>query len=226
MEQTTVLDKNNMSNFVPKKDTKIGEKFSILSQYKENNIQLISRDGTDFKRFTITQNSKITIFFGRYFFTFLTLNLNLWNNRAINKKTAFFAKLFLREHAYSSWGNIPSTRSCLSSFKKRSGRKVKGSTQYSMSWWIAQRLTNTVTSRRMKKPAMVVSRGVGWGIAWGVSLTMRTISVKNASKQGKFGLITLAKVRHQPLCPTRDATWPAYPGTLWQKTDSREFQLK
>ena len=84
--------------------------------------------------------------------------------------------------------NIPSTWRCLSSFKKRSGRKVNGSTQYSMSWWIAQRLTNTVTSRRMKKPATVVSRGVGWGIAWGVSLTMRTISVKNASKQGKFGL--------------------------------------
>ena len=85
-------------------------------------------------------------------------------------------------------GNIPSTRSCLSSFKKRSGRKENGSTLYWMSWWIAQRLTNTVTSRRMKKPARVVSRVVGWGIAWGVSLTMLTISVKNASKQGKFGL--------------------------------------
>ena len=123
--------------------------------------------------------------------------------------------------------NIPSTWRCLSSFKKRSGRKVNGSTQYSMSWWIAQRLTNTVTSRRMKKPATVVSRGVGWGIAWGVSFTMRTISVKNASKQGKFDLSDNSGNRsHQPLCPTRDATWPAYPGTIWQKTDSREFQLK
>ena len=35
MEQTTVLDKNNMSNLVPKKETKMGEKFSILSQYKK-----------------------------------------------------------------------------------------------------------------------------------------------------------------------------------------------
>ena len=73
MEQTTVLDKNNISNFVPKKETKMGEKFFILFQYKENNILLISREGTNFKRLTITQNSKITIFFGRYFFTFLTL---------------------------------------------------------------------------------------------------------------------------------------------------------
>ena len=71
---------------------------------------LISCNSTDFKRFTITQNSKITIFFGRYFFTFLTLNLNLWNNRATNKKTAFFS----RARAYSSWEGQHSIYSKLS----------------------------------------------------------------------------------------------------------------
>ena len=68
-----MLDKKTVQIPPPQKEKKMGEKFFILSQNKEIYVLLISRDGTDLKRFTIAQNSKITIFFVRYFFTFLTL---------------------------------------------------------------------------------------------------------------------------------------------------------
>ena len=55
--------KNNMSNSIPPKRKENRREILHLVPIQRH-IFLISRDGTDFKRFTITQNSKITIFFG------------------------------------------------------------------------------------------------------------------------------------------------------------------
>ena len=110
-------------------------------------------------------------------------NLNLLNNRARYKKTAFLAKDSPVHDRFPAENDMtPCTCSWPFSSKKRSGRKLNGSTQISGSWCMAQRLRNTVVSRGILNPARDVSRVVEWGTASGVSLTIRRTSVINAFK--------------------------------------------
>ena len=126
-------------------------------------------------------------------------NLNLWNNRATNKKTAFLCQTFLqgtwvfqlrratihllevvylrsRNAPAEKWTVLPSIQVVMNSpeinkhsnipqdEKARKGRVPRGRVRYRQG--VSPRENDSLL----------------------VSLTMRTISVQNASKQGKFGL--------------------------------------